>query len=156
MLLPVIAFSQDCKLHQEKDPYTKEVKIATGFFNLKTYPVSIQATKTEIDFLFSLGPNICYDDAATAVIQYEGTRMKTNMKNGGTTNCDGLFHFTFRNMATTPYALQNMGQKKITSVKFKDNAKNEIEITLSPEEQKIFMDWVNCMIPASKTLIPAQ
>jgi hypothetical protein len=154
--IPATMSAQDCALKKTKDPYTKEVKISTGFIQLQGASVSIEATKSEIDFLFSLGPNKCFDDGSTAAITYEGSRTKTNLKNGGTMNCDGLFHFNFRNVTMTPYALQNLAQKKISAIRFKDNSKTETEVTVTPEQQKQLMDLTMCIINESKTLIPQQ
>src|SRR5215204_5779190 len=93
LLLPLISVAQDsCKLRKTQDPYTKQLKFATGFIEIGTAKVSLQATKLEIDFLFSLGDAICFDDKSAATVFYPGTKVKTSLKNAGTMNCDGLFH----------------------------------------------------------------
>ena len=94
----------------------------------------------------------CFDDASNAAVFFEGSRLKTNFKNTGTMNCDGLFHFTFRNTNPSPTALQNLGNKKITSIRFKDNSGKETGVSLTPEQQQQFMDLVNCVINEAKKL----
>src|SRR6185295_7642059 len=108
LLSPFFSPAQDCNLRTSKDPYTKEVKVTTGLISLNNAQYSIQATKSEIDFMFSIEGK-CFDDASSASVFFEGTRLKSNFKNGGTTNCDGLFHSTFRNTDPLPSALSNLG-----------------------------------------------
>lgn len=152
ILLPFFSTAQNCNLRSSKDPYTKEIKISTGLISLNAAQVSIEATKAEIDFMFSL-PGKCFDDASTAGLYFEGTRLKTNFKNSGTMNCDGLFHFTFRNTNPLPTALQNLGSKKVTSMRFKDNTGKETIVTLTPAQQQMFIDDVNCIINEAKKLL---
>lgn len=153
LLLPFCVKAQDCKLKRQKDTYTKEIKISTGFISLEGALLSIEATKTEIDFLFSLGANKCFDDASTAAVNFEGIRYKTNFKNSGTMNCEGLFHFTFRNTAMTPTALQNLAVKKISSIRFKDNSKKETEVKLTAEQQLMLINLTTCVINEAKKLL---
>ena len=79
LLLPFFSRSQDCNLKTSKDPYTKELKLSTGLITLNNGQYSIEATKSEIDFMFSLEEK-CFDDASTASIFFEGTKTKTNLK----------------------------------------------------------------------------
>ena len=151
--LPFSVFAQDCTLKKEKDSYTKEIKISTGFISLQGAKVSIEATKTEIDFLFLMNGNKCFDDASAAAVFFENSKYKNNYKNGGTMNCQGLFHFIFRNTVSTPTALQNLANKKITSIKLKDNTNKESEITLTSEQQQLLQSLAACMIKESKTLL---
>ena len=153
LLLPFFGFTQDCKLKTQKDTYTKEIKISTGFIQLGGGQISIEATKSEIDFMFTLGTGKCFDDASTAAVFYEGTRLKTNYRNSGTMNCDGLFHFTFRNTNPSPSNLQSFATKKVTSIRFKDNTKKESGITLTPEQQQTLMSLTNCVIEEAKKLL---
>lgn len=153
LLLPFFAFAQDCKLKHRKDPYTKEIKVSTGFIQLGGTQVSIEASKSDVDFMFSFGGGKCFDDACTAALFYEGSKLKTNFKNNGTMNCDGLFHFTFRNTNPSPSALQNLATKKITSIRFKDNTKKEIVVTLNPEQQQLFMNQTACILEEAKKLL---
>lgn len=153
VLFPLISWAQNCNLRTTRDPYTKEVKISTGFISLNTTQLSIEATKAEIDFMFSLGSGKCFDDGSTAAVFFEGTRLKTNFKNSGAMNCDGLFHFTFRNTNPLPTALQNLGSKKVTSIRFKDNTGKESAVMLTPVQQQTFMDDVNCIINEARKLL---
>ena len=131
------------------------MKISTGFIPLEGAMVSIQANKTEIDFLFSINnDNKCFDDASAAAVFFEKSKYKNNYKNNGTMNCQGLFHFIFRNSNSTPTALQNLASKKITSIKFKDGSGKETEISLTAEQQQTFMTMAGCMIKEAKTLLP--
>jgi hypothetical protein len=153
LLIPVFSWSQDCNLRTTRDPYTKEIKISTGLYSLNTGQVSIEATKSEIDFMFSLGSEKCFDDASAASVFFDGVRYKTTFKNNGTMNCDGFFHFTFRNTNPTPTALQNLANKKIVSLRFKDNTNKETSVTLTPEQQTRFMNLTNCVINEAKKLL---
>ena len=152
LLMPVFCWAQNCQLKIIKDPYTKETKISTGFFSLNGCQVSIEATKSDIDVMFSLGSGKCFDDASTAAVFFDGIRYKTNFKNNGTMNCDGLFHFTFRNTNPVPTALQNLGNKKIASIRFKDNRNKETIVTLTPDQQQKFLELTNCIINEAKKL----
>ena len=151
LLSPFFLSAQDCNLKTSKDPYTREIKISTGLISLNNAQYSIQATKSEIDFMFSMEGK-CFDDASTASVFFEGTRLKSNFKNGGTTNCDGLFHFTFRNTNPLPSALSNLRKKKITSIRFKDNTNKETGIILTAEQQQTLSKLINCIIDEAKKL----
>jgi hypothetical protein len=151
LLSPFFSPAQECNLKTTKDPYTREIKLSTGLVSLNNTQYSIQATKSEIDFMFSIEGK-CFDDASTASVFFEGSRLKSNFKNGGTTNCDGLFHFTFRNTDPLPSALSNLGTKKITSIRFKDNTNKETGIILTAEQQQIFSNLINCVISEGKKL----
>jgi len=153
LLLPFYSMAQDCKLKNRRDPYTKEIRLSTGLIALNGAQVSIEASKPEVDFMFSLGSGKCFDDACTAALYYEGSKVKTNFKNNGTMNCDGLFHFTFRNTDPVQSALQNLATKKVTSIRFKDNGKKEIVVTLTAEQQQIFMNQGACIISEAKKLL---
>lgn len=152
-LFPLFTFAQDCKLKQRKDPFTKEIKVSTGLIQLAGAQVSIEASKSEVDFMFSFGGGKCFDDACAAAVLYEGSKLKTNFKNNGTMNCDGLFHFTFRNTNPSPSSLQNLATKKVTSIRFKDNTKKEIVVTLNAEQQQLFMNQSACILEEAKKLL---
>jgi len=153
-LFPPVLQAQDCKVKKTTDPYTKEVKVSTGFIQLQGASLSIDADGKEIDFFFSMdGKEKCFSDASTAVVFYEGTKMKANFKNGGPVNCDGIFHIIFRNVATTPTLLQRLITQKITSIQFTGNNKALTTITFSPEEQQTLMTRADCLIKEAKTLI---
>ena len=151
VLTPLFSLGQDCNLKTSKDPYTREVKISTGLISLNNAQYSIQATKSEIDFMFSVEGK-CFDDASAAAVYFEGTRLKSNFKNSGTTNCDGLFHFTFRNTDPMQSSLSNLGTKKITSIRFKDNTNKETGVNLTAEQQQTLSNLINCIINEAKKL----
>lgn len=152
VLLPRLVYSQDCNLKTTKDIYTKEVKITTGLIALNTGQYSIEASKSGIDIMFSIGES-CYDDNSSAAVYYAGTRLKTNFRNGGAMNCNGIFHFAFRNTNPTQTNLQNLGSKKISAIRFKDNTNKEIGVSLTDDQQQTFMNLINCIITQSKTLL---
>ncbi|HEX2532502.1 MAG TPA: hypothetical protein VHK69_02135 [Chitinophagaceae bacterium] len=153
LLVPLFGRAQDCSLKKDKDAFSQEPKLTTGFINLNGKRVSLDATAKEIDFLFHLGSDNCFDDASTAVVTFEGGRLKSTFRNTGTMNCDGYFHINFRNGATTPGLLQRMATKKIVSIRFTGNAKNETVITLSEELQQQVMSQIACIVNEGKTLL---
>jgi len=155
IILPLLATSQDCKLSKETDPFIKETKISTGFFALDGGSVTIDATSTEIDFLFSIeGADRCFDDNSTAAIFFEGPKLiKFNSRNSGSMNCEGLFHFIFKHTAT-PYSLLNkIMTQKINHIVFTGNNRKEATITLTPNNQQALITLVTCLVNEAKTLI---
>jgi hypothetical protein len=154
LFFPIATFAQDsCKLKKTQDPYTKQIKLSTGFIDIGTAKVSIEASKTEIDFLFSVASGICFDDQSTAAVFYVGTKVKTNLKNSGTMNCDGLFHLNFKNQTNTPSFLQNFSNKLVSSIKYTDNTKKESVIELTGEQQLALKMLATCIINQAKTLL---
>ncbi len=155
LLLSAFAFAQDCKLKKSKDQFSQEPKISTGFISFNNSLLSIDANKKEIDFFFSLkekNESKCFDDASVATFVFEG-KLKSNFKNTGTMNCEGLFHVTFKNLATTPGALNRLLTKKITAISLVGNNKTVTTITLGAEQQQMLMDWANCLVKEAKTLL---
>jgi hypothetical protein len=155
LLFPVsLAAQQECKLKKTTDPYTKELKLSTGLISMKGAGLSIEADGKEIDFFFTMdGNEKCFNDASTATIFYEGTKLKANFRNNGSLNCDGFFHIIFRNLAGTNTLLQRLTTQKIISIQFTGTNKNLITITLSPEEQQKIMTLGQCLVTEAKTLI---
>jgi hypothetical protein len=159
LFCPLFLAAQDttatgCKLNRETDPFTKEIKISTGFIPLDGGSVTIDATKTEIDFLFSIeGADRCFDNNSTAFVFFEGTKMKLSGRNGGSMNCEGLFHFIYRNTTTLPSMLTKMTAQKVNHIVFTGNNKKESTLTLSPADQQLFMVLADCLVNASKELI---
>jgi hypothetical protein len=151
LLSPLFSPAQDCNVRTTKDPYTREIKVSTGLVSLNNAGYSIQVTKPEIDFMFSIEGK-CFDDASIASVFFEGTRVRSNFKNSGTMNCEGLFHFTFRNTNPLPSALSNLGSKKITAIRFKDNSNKETGVILTAEQQQTLTTLINCMITEAKKL----
>jgi hypothetical protein len=144
----------ECKLIKETDPYTKETKLSTGFISLQIgASLSIDADGKEIDFFFTI-PDECYTDAATVFVFFEGSKVKATYRNSGSMNCDGYFHFNFRNGVVTPSGLQKLATQKVSSFVFTGNDKKKpVTISLLPDQQKEFMEITGCMIAESKKLI---
>ena len=154
-LLPLLSFAQDCKLKKTKDQFSQEPKLSTGFVPFSATTLSIDADSKEIDFLFSItnkSDEKCFDDASTISFVFEG-KQKSNFRNTGTMNCQGLFHVTFKNLRTTPGSLQRLVTKKITAISLTGNNKSVTTITLGRQQQQELMDLITCMVNESKTLI---
>lgn len=154
LLCPLFTLAQDCKLNKETDPYTKETRLSTGFIFLAGGSVTIDADSKEIDMLFSIeGANRCFDNNSTAVIFFEGSKVKMNLRNAGTMNCEGLFHFIYKNSVTTTSQLQKLTTQKISKIVFTGNDKKEITVTLSPAEQEVLVAHGTCLVSEAKSLI---
>ncbi len=154
-LLPLFSFAQDCKLKKTKDQFTQEPKLSTGFVTFSATTLSVDADNKEIDFLFSItnkSEEKCFDDASTISFVFEG-KQKSNFRNTGTMNCEGLFHVTFKNLRTTPGNLQRLVSKKIIAISLTGNNKSITTITLGPQQQQELMNMISCMVNESKTLI---
>ena len=154
-LIPLISQAQDtCKLKNHTDPYTKLRVLSTGFIPLQGGSLNIDATKPEVDLLFSLnGVNKCFTDASTASIFFVGTKAKQTQRNNGTMNCEGLFHFIFRNQATPQVLLRKIASTRIEKIVFVGNGKTETTITLTPEQQQAVMTLTNCIITQAPSLL---
>ncbi len=156
LLGPFFSFAQDdCKLKKTKDQFSQEPKLSTGFVPFSAAALSIDADAKEIDFLFSItnkSEEKCFDDASTISFVFEG-KQKSNFRNTGTMNCQGLFHVTFKNLATTPSALQRLVTKKITAISLTGNNKTVTTVSLGPQQQQELMDLIACVVKEGKTLI---
>jgi hypothetical protein len=153
-LFPLSLKAQDCKLKRTADPYTKEIQLSTGFIQLDGASLAINASPTEIDFFFSMdGKEKCFGDGSAVTVIYDGKKQKANYKNAGPVNCDGIFHITFKNMATTLTLLQRLITQKIITLQFTGNNKSQININLSEDQQQAIMTKGDCLIKEAKTLI---
>ena len=154
LLSPLFSVAQDCKINRETDPFTKQVKLSTGFIFLEGGSVTIDADSKEIDVLFSIeGVDKCFDNNSTAFIFFEGVKTKLTSRNSGTMNCEGLFHFVFKNSPTsTPSLLQKLMTQKINHILFTGNNKKESTITISPAEQQVLVNMATCLVNEAKTL----
>lgn len=152
VLSPFALIAQECKILRETDPYTKETKISSGFINLQGGILSIDADNKEIDFFFEVTGK-CFNDASTVFIFLEGSKIKTTYRNAGTVNCDGYFHFKFKNGTVTPTVLQKMASQKTVQFIFTGNDKKETIVSLLPQDQKLVMDAIACIVAEAKTLI---
>jgi hypothetical protein len=154
LLFSLQASAQECKLNRTADPYTKEKRISSGFVQLEGGSVTIDASKPEIDILFSIeGADKCYDNNSTAYIFFEGSKSKASVRNGGTMNCEGLFHFIFRNSNSVTTLLNRMMTQKITHIVFTGNNKKETTITFGPLEQDAVKNFAACVVNEAKLLL---
>lgn len=148
----IASMAQDCKLIRETDPYTRETKLSSGFLTLQGATVTIDADNKEIDFFFSI-PGKCFNDASTVFIYFEGSKAKTTYRNAGSMNCDGYFHFKYRNSQATNSALQKLSTQKVAHFIFIGNDKKEVTVDLLEDQQKLLMDAANCITNESKKLL---
>ena len=102
------ALSQDCNLIKEVDPYTRQTRLSTGFIELTGASLVADADSKEIDLMVTFKTDRCFDDGCTAMIYFTGGKQKLSLRNGGTMNCEGLFHFIFRNGPTVNYLFYPM------------------------------------------------
>lgn len=155
LFFPLFSLAQDCALKKETNSFTHETRLTTGFMPFSNTLLSVDATATDIDFFFSInqtGSAKCFDDASTAVIVFDGNRYKTTLHNTGSMNCEGLFHFTFKNSTATPYMLQRLATQKVSTITFNGSNKGITVITLSDEQKQLLMDLAGCVAKEAKTL----
>lgn len=156
LLFPLAALAQDCNLKKEADQFSRQPKLSTGFMTMgNNSRLSIESDSKEIDFFFSLGNAVetCFDDESTVNIAYEGGRLKANFKNTGSMNCEGLFHFTFKNAVTTPSALQRLSTLKVNTITLNGPNDKTTVITLTEAQKQQLSSMVGCMIKESKSLL---
>lgn len=154
LLLSVISQAQECKLIRETDPFTKEVKLSTGFIFVDGGSITVDADSKEIVVLFSLeGADKCFDNNSNASIVFEGVKSKSASRNGGTMNCEGLFQFVFRNAPSTTTLLQKLMTQKLASIVFTGSNKKESTVTVGPTEQEAIIRLTTCLVNEAKTLI---
>ncbi len=152
LCLPIAAAAQDCKVITETDPYTKETKFSSGFMKLQGGSVNIEANSREIDFFFVI-PGKCFTDGTTGLVYFEGTKSRATIRNTGTMNCEGNYHFTFRNSAATNNTLKKMGTMKISQFVFKGSDDKDVVVELLPDQQEAIMKAADCVTTTAKTLI---
>lgn len=158
LLFPFYSFAQECKLKKSVDPFTHETKLSTGFQNFSgnglNVSISADATAKEIDFFVWIkGDNKCFDTESVANVTFEGERSRTILRNGGSMNCEGAFHFIFKNTPTTASWLNRMATKKVATIKLTGSDKKEMVITLSDEQKTLFLNMAACMATDGKTLL---
>lgn len=156
---PFFSFAQECKLKKSVDPFTHETKLSTGFQNFTgnglTVSISADATAKEIDFFVWIkGDGKCFDAESVANVNFEGERSKTMLHNNGSMNCDGAFHFIFKNSTTTPSWLNRMATKKIATIKLTGTDKKELVLSFSDEQKAVFQSMASCMANDAKSLLP--
>jgi hypothetical protein len=158
LLLPAFSFAQECKLKKMEDPFNHETKLSTGFQNFAgngiNASISADATAKEIDFfVWVKGDGKCFDDESVANLVFEGERSRTILRNAGSMNCDGAFHFVFKNTPTTASWLNRMTQKKVASIKLTGTDKKELILTFSEEQKALFQSLATCIATEAKTLL---
>jgi hypothetical protein len=157
-LFPLASFAQDtCGLKKTKDPFTNLTKLSTGFKkfdgNGVTVSISADATPTEIDFFIWIkNEGKCFDMESTVQMIWEGERQKANFRNAGSMNCDGAFHFVFKNTPTTNSWLNRIATKKLATIKL-INDKTETLITLNEEQKAMIQKMAACIVAEGKGLI---
>lgn len=142
----------NCKLVKETDPYTRETKLSSGFITLQGASLTVDADNKEIDFFFAISDK-CFNDASTVFIYFEGSKTKTTYRNSGSINCEGYFHFVFKNGITTPTVLKKLATQKTANFVFTGSDNKATTVSLLPDQQKTLMEITACMIEESKTLI---
>ena len=155
LLAPLFADAQDCAmLRRSRDPYTKEVKITTGQMQVGGHKLSVEATAKEIDFFFVLSAHsACFTEDSTMVANFDGTRLRSTYKNGGTMNCEGFFHIVFRNGQEAPSGLRKLLEQKVSNFTF-NHGKDAIVVTLTEEQKEILQKSLNCLVNEAKGLLP--
>ncbi len=146
------AVEKECKLVKETDPYTRETKVSSGFISLQGASLTIDADNKQIDFFFSV-PDKCFAAASTVFIYFEGSKTKTTYRNTGGMNCDGYFHFVFRNGITTPTVLKKLGSLKVANFIFTGTDNKATTVSLLPDQQQALMDITACITDEAQTLI---
>lgn len=154
---PLFLAAQDqvapvCKLAKETDPYTRETKLSSGFISLQGASLTIDADSKEIDFFFAVSDK-CFADASTVFIFFEGSKIKTTYRNSGSVNCEGYFHFVFRNGTTTPTVLKKLASQKVANFIFTGTDGKATVVSLLPDQQKTLMEMTACITEESQTLI---
>lgn len=158
LLFPAASFAQDtCGLKKSKDPFTNVTKASTGFksfsSNAGNVSISVDATPTEIDFfIWVKAEGKCFDLESKAEMVWEGERSKATFRNTGSMNCDGAFHFNFKNTATPHSWLRKMIAKKIATIKLTGNNDNETIITLTEEQKIVFQKMAACIVNEAQGL----
>jgi len=154
--LPLGVFGQDCAIKKTKDQFSQEPKLTTGFIQLSNARLSIDADAKEIHFLFVVGNNgemKCFEDASTLSISYDSIRTKSNLRNGGTMNCEGYFDVVFKNTPSTNTYLNRLTTHTVQTLTFTGNNKQVTVITLSDDQKALLKQLATCMATESKTLI---
>jgi hypothetical protein len=155
IVLPFSLRAQDCNLKNGIDAITSKPTLSTGFIELPGATLSIEVNSKEIDFFFvtSIPAAKCLDENTEVGFLFEGGKLKSEFKNFGSMNCDGIFHVIFRNSAYTPSPLQKLGAKKILTIRLTRSTPKPIDINLTAEQQQALMTLINCVIKESKRVL---
>jgi hypothetical protein len=151
---PFVLEAQNCTLKKETDEFTGKPKITTDFFDLKGAKLAIDATAAGFDYFFVVKnpSNSCFDETSEVAILFDGEKNPQEIRNAGSTNCDGVFHIVFRGAKYTPGMVKKLSTKKVISFVFSDrNAKKAI-INLTDDQQQLFMKYTTCIAEEAKAL----
>jgi hypothetical protein len=154
----LLASAQDtCKLTKTTDPFTHQTKISTGFIPFAAsgsqLSISVDATPTDIDiFIWFTKDQKCFDETSTIQVNFEGDRYKLNLKNTGSMNCEGAFHFSFKNAANTPPQLQRLVDKRVSLFHITGTNKTVTDASFSEEQKAQLHRMIACVVRDSKTL----
>lgn len=158
-LFPFFALAQDtCGLKKTTDPFSHQTKVSSGFVpftaNGVQLSISVDATPTEIDFfLWFTKDQKCFDETSSIQVSFEGDRYRLNLRNTGSMNCQGAFHFSFKNSANTPPQLQRLLDKRVASMRLTGPNKTITEISFSEEQKAQLFRMASCVVRDSKTLL---
>jgi hypothetical protein len=155
LLSPFALLAQDCQLIKGKDDISGKPTLSTGFMDLPGATLSIDVRSREIDFFFVLDSHAvkCLDEETEAVVMFEGGKQKTQFKNSGSLNCDGIFHIIFKNSAFTPSALTRLGAKKIVGIQITGSSFKPFALTLNAQQQVSLQNSINCVIREAKSVL---
>lgn len=153
--LPLALLAQDCTLKKGKDIITSKPTLTTGFIELQGNTLSIDINSKEIDFFFVLNSAAvkCLNEETEITFVMEGGKQKSEFRNSGSMNCDGIFHVIFRNSAYTPSQLTKLGAKKIVSIQLTGSSPKPYIIALTPDLQQSLMNTISCVIKEAKTVL---
>ncbi|MEO5683602.1 MAG: hypothetical protein ABIQ88_13215 [Chitinophagaceae bacterium] len=153
--LPVSLLAQECSLKKGQDAITSKTTLTTGFIELNGTTLSIDINSKEIDFFFVLNNQAvkCLDEETEATVNYEGGKLKSQFRNSGSMNCDGIFHIIFKNSAYTNSYLQKMAAKKIVSIQLTGSSPKPFIISLTAAQQQMLLDTISCVVKESKTVL---
>lgn len=145
--------AQDCTVNREVDVFTRETRLSSGFIDLSGASVTVDADKKEVDILFSFKTNRCFDDGCSATLYFAGTKSKLLLRNAGTMNCEGLYHFIFRNAVSVNYQLRKLATAKISHIVFTDRDQKMVPVNLDESMQLKFMQAVDCVTKEAVKLL---
>lgn len=151
-LFPIFLHAQDCNIKKEKDQFTQQERLTTGFVQLTNSRLSVTADNKELDFFIAAPSDKCFDDASTLTITFEDGRTKSLFHNTGSMNCEGLFHFTIRNTPTSNSNLQRLETKKVKGFVL-TNGNVVTSILLNETQQQTLQQAFGCISKEAKTLI---
>jgi len=154
-LLPLSLLAQDCNLKKGQDAITSKPTLSTGFIDLPGTTLSIDVNSKEIDFFFVLDNRAvkCLTEETEVTVMFEGGKLKSEFKNSGSMNCDGIFHIIFKNSAYTPSQLTRLSTKKIVAIEITGSTPKPYVISLTPEMQQNLMNLISCVTKQAKTVL---